>query len=259
MLKNIKQNVVIFCLLHFSLCVYASEEYIYSEVPAEIAKVEDNFDQAGIAAGDSLNLAVIAAGDKKASNVGTDPSGDKGGGNQASMALSSHQSGESNDIQLESSSSITGLSVHTQYIIIAVVCSVVALVGILIAVSCWCRLHSKAKADINSSAGNYSGYGVTGPTSNTLYFHDSGDRKLAQSAQMYHYQHQKQQMIDMEKANGDTRTDATDEESEAENDNDTYTVFEAPGLAQSGDIEVHNPLFKAPAEDTNGNVKVEKE
>lgn len=63
----------------------------------------------------------------------------------------------------------------------------------------FCRLHSKAKADINSSSGNYSGYGVTGPTSNTLYFHDSGDRKLAQSAQMYHYQHQKQQMIDMEK------------------------------------------------------------
>jgi hypothetical protein len=27
----------------------------------------------------------------------------------------------------------------------------------------------------------------------------SGDRKLAQSAQMYHYQHQKQQMIAMEK------------------------------------------------------------
>lgn len=61
------------------------------------------------------------------------------------------------------------------------------------------RLHSKTKSDINSSSGNYSGYGVTGPTSNTLYFHESGDRKLAQSAQMYHYQHQKQQMIDMEK------------------------------------------------------------
>jgi hypothetical protein len=28
---------------------------------------------------------------------------------------------------------------------------------------------------------------------------NSGDRKLAQSAQMYHYQHQKQQMIAMEK------------------------------------------------------------
>ena len=27
----------------------------------------------------------------------------------------------------------------------------------------------------------------------------SGDRRLAQSAQMYHYQHQKQQMIAMEK------------------------------------------------------------
>lgn len=28
---------------------------------------------------------------------------------------------------------------------------------------------------------------------------NSGDKKLAQSAQMYHYQHQKQQMIALEK------------------------------------------------------------
>lgn len=61
------------------------------------------------------------------------------------------------------------------------------------------------------------------------------------------------------RANGDTRADATDEESEAENDNNTYTVYEAPGLAQPGDIEIHNPLFKAPTEDTNGTGRVEKE
>lgn len=247
MLKNIKQNVVIFCLLHFSLCVYASDEYV----------LIDRDDPTSVLSDDNTIEKSVRAADQPSARDDSGPGGGKGDGSAKLMALSSKQSGSGSDgTQLESNS-ITGLSVHMQYIIIAVVCSVVALVGILIAVSCWCRLHSKAKADINSSSGNYSGYGVTGPTSNTLYFHDSGDRKLAQSAQMYHYQHQKQQMIDMEKANGDTRTDATDEESEADNDNDTYTVYEAPGLAQSGDIEVHNPLFKAPTEDTNG--KVEKE
>ena len=36
-------------------------------------------------------------------------------------------------------------------------------------------------------------YGVTGPGKEISP--TSGDRKLAQNAQLYHYQHQKQQMI----------------------------------------------------------------
>jgi len=50
----------------------------------------------------------------------------------------------------------------------------------------------KAASDVD-----YPAYGVTGPTKERLP--SPGDRKLAQSAQMYHYQHQKQQMIAMEK------------------------------------------------------------
>lgn len=55
------------------------------------------------------------------------------------------------------------------------------------------RLHtnSKAAADIE-----YPAYGVTGPNKEIS---PTGDRRLAQSAQMYHYQHQKQQIIAMEK------------------------------------------------------------
>lgn len=49
--------------------------------------------------------------------------------------------------------------------------------------------RAKAAADVD-----YPAYGVTGPTKDT-----SGDRKLAHSAQMYHYQHQKQQIIAMER------------------------------------------------------------
>lgn len=74
-----------------------------------------------------------------------------------------------------------------------------------------------------------------------------GDRKLAQSAQMYHYQHQKQQMIAMEKANGEMKHDASEEDSEEENEEGDYTVYECPGLAPTGEMEVKNPLF---SEDT---------
>lgn len=50
---------------------------------------------------------------------------------------------------------------------------------------------AKAAADIE-----YPAYGVTGPNKEVS---PSGDQRLAQSAQMYHFQHQKQQIIAMEK------------------------------------------------------------
>ena len=47
---------------------------------------------------------------------------------------------------------------------------------------------------------DYPAYGVTGPAQPANGKDGSpGDRKLAQSAQMYHYQHQKQQMIASER------------------------------------------------------------
>ena len=42
-------------------------------------------------------------------------------------------------------------------------------------------------------------YGVTGPAKDASP--GSGDRRLAQSAQMYHYQHQKNQMIAINRTN----------------------------------------------------------
>jgi len=50
------------------------------------------------------------------------------------------------------------------------------------------RKNAKAAEDVE-----YPAYGVTGPGKETSP--TSGDRKLAQNAQLYHYQHQKQQMI----------------------------------------------------------------
>lgn len=67
-------------------------------------------------------------------------------------------------------------------------------------VACY-RLHKKMKA---TSEVDYPAYGVTGPaqpatTKDSRSSGSPGDRKLAQSAQMYHYQHQKQQMIASER------------------------------------------------------------
>ena len=67
------------------------------------------------------------------------------------------------------------------------------------AVMLCCRLQRSAKA---AAEAEYPAYGVTGPASAAASrdkVGSPGDRKLAHSAQMYHYQHQKQQMLAMEK------------------------------------------------------------
>ena len=59
---------------------------------------------------------------------------------------------------------------------------------------CFRSLQKNVKA---ASEAEYPAYGVTGPSRDKAG--SPGDRKLAQSAQMYHYQHQKQQMLAMER------------------------------------------------------------
>ncbi|XP_076358967.1 uncharacterized protein LOC143251580 [Tachypleus tridentatus] len=89
------------------------------------------------------------------------------------------------------------------------------------------RFQKKSKAASNVE---YPAYGVTGP-GNKEKTSPNGDRKLAHSAQMYHYQHQKHQMISVEKVNSCRLASASDMESEEENDEGDYTVYECPGLA----------------------------
>ncbi|XP_041987824.1 uncharacterized protein LOC121739422 [Aricia agestis] len=101
----------------------------------------------------------------------------------------------------------------------------------------WYTLSKKAKAAADV---DYPAYGVTGPTIDA-----TGDRKLAHSAHMYHYQHQKQQIIAMERSGMDQRNGSvSDPESEEENEEGDYTVYECPGFATTGDMEVKNPLFQ---------------
>ncbi|KAJ1523671.1 hypothetical protein ONE63_001511 [Megalurothrips usitatus] len=101
------------------------------------------------------------------------------------------------------------------------------------------RLHRNAKAAADVE---YPAYGVTGPNKDIS---PTGDRRLAQSAQMYHYQHQKQQILAMEnRAAGGRRGSMSEAESEDENEEGDYTVYECPGLAPTQEMEVKNPLFQ---------------
>lgn len=72
----------------------------------------------------------------------------------------------------------------------------------------------------------------------------SGDKKLAHSAHMFHFQHQKQQVIALESHSGcDRRGSNSGGESDEDNEEGDYTVYECPGLAPTGEMEVKNPLF----------------
>ncbi|XP_017070306.1 uncharacterized protein LOC108107332 [Drosophila eugracilis] len=108
-------------------------------------------------------------------------------------------------------------------------------VGLLALGVTWFHNRHKAAADVE-----YPAYGVTGPNKDVS---PSGDRKLAQSAQMYHYQHQKQQIIAMENQATDGSCGMSDVESDDDNEEGDYTVYECPGLAPTGEMEVKNPLF----------------
>ncbi|XP_065210135.1 protein cab-1 [Planococcus citri] len=87
---------------------------------------------------------------------------------------------------------------------------------------------------------DYPAYGVTGPSKDAPA--PTGDRHLAHSAQMYHYQHQKQQIIAMEKNSSPHKIRKGTESGSEEDD---MTVYECPGLAPvTGEMEVKNPMFQ---------------
>jgi hypothetical protein len=150
---------------------------------------------------------------------------------------------------------VTSIS-DVYFLAVVIGCSVAAVAGFLFAGVCWYRLHKKMKA---VSEVDYPAYGVTGPaptqspsvkTGLAGVLPTPGDRKLAQSAQMYHFQHQKQQMIASERLGSSDVNQhvggSSDVESDDENEDGDYTVFECPGLATNGEMEVRNPMFKDP-------------
>ena len=86
-------------------------------------------------------------------------------------------------------------------------CSQVIVAGITLAAVlafvaagfCWLAVYRKLRAPYNVESGLKQGEFFPEAAMPKSQSSSSSDRRLAQSAQMYHYQHQKQQMIAMEK------------------------------------------------------------
>ncbi|KAJ1145678.1 hypothetical protein NDU88_011963 [Pleurodeles waltl] len=121
---------------------------------------------------------------------------------------------------------------------LVVTCTVAGVSALIVAAICWCRLQKEMKL---AEKTDYSSNKAFGPPP---YDRSSPvDKKLAQSAQMYHYQHQKQQMLSMEKTKDEPKLPDSNTTSDEENEDGDFTVYECPGLAPTGEMEVKNPLF----------------
>jgi hypothetical protein len=71
-----------------------------------------------------------------------------------------------------------------------------------------------------------------------------GDSDLAKAAHLHHYQQTKQKIIGSDNGIADHEQDGSDEENE-DLEEHNFSIYECPGLAMSGDIEVKNPNFDA--------------
>uniref|UniRef100_A0A663F4W2 Neural proliferation, differentiation and control 1 n=1 Tax=Aquila chrysaetos chrysaetos TaxID=223781 RepID=A0A663F4W2_AQUCH len=117
------------------------------------------------------------------------------------------------------------------------VCTVAGLSALIVAAVCWCRLQKEVRL---AQKADYSAQRAASPLPYDKI--SPGDKTLAQSAQMYHYQHQKQQMLSMEKHKEEPKLPDS-ASSDEENEDGDFTVYECPGLAPTGEMEVRNPLF----------------
>ncbi|KAH7642473.1 hypothetical protein HUG17_5518 [Dermatophagoides farinae] len=118
------------------------------------------------------------------------------------------------------------------YFIAIVACvSTIAIFSVIGAGYCFYKVQqsNKAAADVDFPA-----YGVIGPVSRNdgndgnKCTSPNNDRKLVQKIPM----HQKNSTL------------GSDIESDEENEDGEYTVYECPGLAPTGEMEIKNPLFQ---------------
>ncbi|XP_041793866.1 neural proliferation differentiation and control protein 1 [Chelmon rostratus] len=123
------------------------------------------------------------------------------------------------------------------FLIMSSVFIVAGSLALIVAGACWVRLQKGVRL---TQKMDYPVYGLMrAQTFDSL----PGDKKLAHSAQMYHYQHQKQQMLSLEKHRDDPKVPDSGASTDEENEEGDFTVYECPGLAPTGEMEVKNPLF----------------
>lgn len=201
---------------------------------------------------DSLVDQSAVAAEARAAGGAVENKDKAGSGSQAPTNASSEESMEVSGPQVgalragpdDASHQVTRKSASVMsdiyFVVLVAGCSAVAVFGVVAAGYCFYKVQKNARAAADV---DYPAYGVTGP--NKEGASPTADRKLAQSAQMYHFQHQKQQMIAVEKNHTNRHTSASDVDTEEEeNEEGDYTVYECPGMASGGELEVKNPLFQ---------------
>lgn len=114
--------------------------------------------------------------------------------------------------------------------------------------------HVRA-ARVDDPFNEFTRYSPTGPGKDKLKknghgphgaFGQSGDDTLAYKAQLQHYQQQKQKILGAGPVvSGDAMSDNEEDADELEHN---FSVFECPGLAPTGDVEIQNPNFVGDAE-----------
>ncbi|KAI3372573.1 hypothetical protein L3Q82_022700, partial [Scortum barcoo] len=118
------------------------------------------------------------------------------------------------------------------FIIISSVFIVAGSLALIVAGACWVRLQ---KGVYLTQKVDYAAYGLMrAQTFDNL----PGDKKLAHSAQMYHYQHQKQQILSLEKHKDEPKVPDSGASTDEENEDGDFTVYECPGLAPVSKLHI---------------------
>lgn len=125
-------------------------------------------------------------------------------------------------------------------VIMISVCVVLGTVAVILATVCYVKLQKDVRLAQKVDYPAFKGAGLPSATTNVP---SMGDKNLAQNAQMYHYQHQKQQMLSMGKNKPEQKVLDSEVTSDEEEVGGDFTVYECPGLAPTGEMEVKNPLF----------------
>nr|XP_020493707.1 neural proliferation differentiation and control protein 1-like isoform X2 [Labrus bergylta] len=130
---------------------------------------------------------------------------------------------------------------NSNFIILTSVFAAVGAIALVMAAVCYVKVKKESRL---AQKVDYPAFkGGAGPPAATANGASMGDKTLAQSAQMYHYQHQKQQMLSVGNHKPEQKTVDTEVTSDEEEVGGDFTVYECPGLAPTGEMEVKNPLF----------------
>ncbi|XP_058158744.1 neural proliferation differentiation and control protein 1 isoform X2 [Dasypus novemcinctus] len=122
-------------------------------------------------------------------------------------------------------------------LVLIAACSVAGAAALAVAALCWCRLQRQIRL---AQKADYAA--PQAPASPAPPRISPADQRLAHSAEMYHYQHQRQQMLCLER-HKEPPAELDSASSDEENEDGDFTVYECPGLAPTGEMEVRNPLF----------------